>query len=85
MTLADRIANCRDGWDVLNLDPSDDGHPCPCFWVDDHEEGVYIHGSCWREKGFCTLKFSGVSPRNQQHIKRLLDELDWYGEWVILP
>lgn len=85
MTLLDRIAACENGYDILNLDPrsASEGHPCPCFSV--QEDGVGLDGSCWRGNESCVIRFKNVPEHARRHVKHLLDELNWYGEWATAP
>jgi hypothetical protein len=93
-TLRDRILACKDGYDVLHLDPNYEGS-CPCFSVKEYGRpyapaAIEIHGHCWRvdiTHPGCGLHVSGINRLGNdavEHMKRLLDAMDWYGDWTVV-
>lgn len=71
-----------DGWDVLALGENyEGGCPCSSFTL----EGTRIELHCWRvclDHPGCGIHYEG-DREVAERIKPLLDEIDWYGEWVI--
>lgn len=77
-----RVAESQDGYDILALDPEQDGS-CPCFHVV-LDDGTRIDGHCWRvtcdqHEG---VGLHGDIPEYTGRLMALkLTEIDWYGEW----
>lgn len=77
------LATLQDGFDVLALDPQQDGS-CPCFSTTIN--GTKIEGHCWRVCSRCEyvgLHYEG-DIEIAKAIKPLLDKMNWYGEWPIV-
>ena len=79
------------GYDLLALDPEYTGS-CPCATYTGG--GVRIEMNCWRtgqyylgggscgHRGAC-VHLWGADETIGHHVKRLLDDMDWYGEWEL--
>ena len=70
--------------------------PCPCFSID--QPGFRAEGQCWRTEftgfdnwdpnpcnhGGCCVHVRTYDTLAAIHLKHLLDEMDWYGEWALV-
>jgi hypothetical protein len=70
------------GYELMALDPDYCGS-CPCFTV--YVNGTTLEGHCWRvcfDCDGCGLHYTG-NKAIAVHAKRLLDAMDWHGEWAL--
>lgn len=70
---------------------SDALSPCPCFTLELPE--LEINGHCWRPHdheldpnadGRCCLHLTRGSLDDAVQLRRLLNAMDWYGDWTLL-